>query len=76
MEIQCDDKEGTMIQNLCWVCPIHSTSNIITFKSLYLMKSDFMNEFVLMLPILIEENGKDFMKNYYQWRKVHPYPDY
>ena len=31
MEIQCDDNEGTMIQNRCWVCPIHSTNNIISF---------------------------------------------
>ena len=31
MEIRCDDNEGTMIQNLCWVCPIHSTNNIIPF---------------------------------------------
>ena len=41
MEIQCDDHEGTMIQNLCWVCPIHSTNNIITFECLYSIKIKF-----------------------------------
>ena len=34
MEIRCDDNEGMMIQTLCWVCPIHSTNNIISFKSI------------------------------------------
>ena len=34
MEIRCGDNGGTMIQTLCWVCPIHSTSNIITLESL------------------------------------------
>ena len=54
-----------MIQNLCWVCPIHSTSNIITFESLYSIKSNFIKEFVLMLPTLNEDNGQDFMNYYY-----------
>ena len=54
-----------MIQDICCVCPIHFTSNIITFKSLYSMKSNFIKEFVLMLPILNEDNGQDFMNNYY-----------
>ena len=65
MEIRCDDNEGTMIQNLCWACPIHSTNNIITFESLYLIKSNFIKEFVPMLPTLNEDNGQDFMNNYY-----------
>ena len=38
MEIRCDDNEGTMIQNLCWVCPIHSTNNITPFESIYSIK--------------------------------------
>ena len=54
-----------MIQNLCWVCPNHSTNNIITFESLYSIKSNFIKEFVLMLPTLNEVNGQDFMNNYY-----------
>ena len=65
MEIRCDDNEGTMIQDLCWICPIHSTNNIITFESLYSMTSNFIKEFVLMLPTLNEDNGQDFMNNYY-----------
>ena len=65
MEIKCDDNEGTMIQNLCWVCPIHSTNNITPFESIYLIKSNFIKEFVLMLPTLNEDNGQDFMNNYY-----------
>ena len=65
MEIRCDDNEGTMIQNLCWVCIIHSTNNIITFKSIHSIKSNFIKEFVLMLPTLNEDNGQDFMNNYY-----------
>ena len=65
MEIRCDDNEGMMIQDLCWVCPIHSTNNIITFKSLYSTRSNFIKEFVLMLPILNDNNGQDFMNNYY-----------
>ena len=65
MKIRCDDNEGTMIQNLCWVCPIHSTNNIITFESIYSIKSNFMKERVLMLPTLNEDNGQDFMNNYY-----------
>ena len=65
MEIRCDDNEGTMIQNLCWVCPIHSTNNIITFESIYLIKSNFIKEFVLMLPTLNEDNAQHFMNNYY-----------
>ena len=35
MEIRCDDNEGTIIQNLCWVCPIHPSNNITPFKSIY-----------------------------------------
>ena len=54
-----------MIQDLCWVCPIHSTNNIITLKSLYLIKSIFIKEFVLMLPTLNEDDRQDFMNNYY-----------
>ena len=54
-----------MIQNLCWVCPIHSTKNIIPFESIYSIKSNFIKEFVLMLPTLNEDNGQDSMKNYY-----------
>ena len=65
MEIQCDDNEGTMIQNLCWVCPIHSTNNIISFESIYSIKSNFIKEFALMLPTLNEDNRQDFMNNYY-----------
>ena len=65
MEIQCDDNEGTMIQNLCLVCPIHTTNDIISFESIYSIKSNFIKEFVLMLPTLNEENGQDFMNNYY-----------
>ena len=66
MEIRCDDNEGMMIQNLFWVCPIHSTNNIITFESLYLIKTNnFIKEFVLMLPTLNEDNGQDSMNNYY-----------
>ena len=65
MEIQCDDNEGTMIQNLCWVCPIHSTNHIISFKSIHSIKSNFIKEFVLMLPTLNEDNIQDFMNNYY-----------
>ena len=66
MEIRCDDNEGMMIQNLFWVCPIHPTNNIITFESLYLIKTNnFIKEFVLMLPTLNEDNGQDSMNNYY-----------
>ena len=65
MEIRCHDNEGAMIQNICWVCPFHSTNNILTFKSLYPIKSNFIKEFVLMLPTLNEDNGQDFMNNYY-----------
>ena len=56
-----------MIQNLYWVCPIHSTSYIITFESLYLIgvKSKCIEESVLMFQTLNEDNGHDFMKNYY-----------
>ena len=65
MEIRCDDNEGTMIQDLYFVCPIHSTNNIITFESIYLIKPNFIKEFVLMLPTLNKDNGQDFMNNYY-----------
>ena len=65
MEIQCDDNEGTMIQNLCWVCPIQPTNNITHFESIHLIKSNFIKEFVLMLPTLNEDNGQDFINNYY-----------
>ena len=65
MEIRCDDNEGTMIQNLCWVCPIQSTNNITPFESIYSAKSNFMKEFVLMLPTLNEVNRQEFMNNYY-----------
>ena len=54
-----------MIQNLCWVCPIHSTNNIITFESIYSIESNFIKEFILVLPTLNEDNGQDFMNNYY-----------
>ena len=64
MEIKCDDNEGTMIQNLCWVCPIHSTKNITPFESIYSIKSNFIKEFVLMLPTLNEDNGQVFINNY------------
>ena len=50
IEIRCDDNEGTMIQNLCWVCPIHSTNNITPFESIYSIKTNFIKEFILMLP--------------------------
>ena len=65
MEIKCDDNEGTMIQNLCWVCPIHSMNNITPFESIHSIKSNFINEFVLMFPTLNEEKGKDLINNYY-----------
>ena len=65
MEIRCDDNEGTMIQNLCLVCPIHSRNNIITFESIYSIKSIFIKEIVLILPTLNEDNGQDYMNNYY-----------
>ena len=65
MEIKCDDNEGTMIQNLCWVCPIQSTNNITPFESIYSIKLNFIKELVLMLPTLNEDNGQDFMNNYY-----------
>ena len=65
MEIRCDDNEGTVIQNLCWVCPIHCTNHIISFESIYSIKSNFIKEFGLMLPTLNEDNGQDFMNNYY-----------
>ena len=64
-EIRYDDNEGTMIENLCWVCPIHSTNNIISFESIYSIKSNFIKEFILMLPTLNEDNRQDFMNNYY-----------
>ena len=54
-----------MIQNLCWVCPIHSTNNITHFESIYSIKSNFIKEFVLMLLPLNEDNGQEFMNNYY-----------
>ena len=65
MEIKCDDNEGTMIQNLCWVCPIQPTNNITHCKSIHSIKSNFIKEFVLMLPTLYQDNGKDFTNNYY-----------
>ena len=65
MEIKCDDNEGTMIQNLCWVCPIQPTNNITHFESIHSIKSNFIKEFVLMLPTLNEDNGQDFINNYY-----------
>ena len=65
MEIKCDDNEGTMIQNLCWVCPIQPTNNITHFESIHSIKSNFIKEFVLMLPTLNEDNGHDFINNYY-----------
>ena len=65
MEIRCDATGGTMIQNLFRECPIHSTSNIITYESLYSIKSNFIKEFLLMLPTLNEDNRQDFMNNYY-----------
>ena len=54
-----------MIQNLCWVCPIHSMNNITPFESIYSINSNFIKEFVLMLPTLNGDNGQDFMNNYY-----------
>ena len=33
LEIKCEDDKGTMIQELCWICPIHYTNNIISFES-------------------------------------------
>ena len=65
MEIKCDDNEGTMIQNLCWVCPIQPTNNITHCESIHSIKSNFIKEFVLMLPTLDQDNGKDFINNYY-----------
>ena len=65
MEIKCDDDEGTIIQTLCWVCPIHSMNNITPFESIYSIKSNFIKEFVLMLPTLDVDNRQDFMNNYY-----------
>ena len=65
MEIECDDNEGTMIQNLCWVCPIHSTNEITYFESIRSIESNFIKEYVLMLPLLNEDNGQDFTNNYY-----------
>ena len=65
IEIKCDDNEGTMIQNLCWVCPIQPTNNITHFESIHSIKSNFIKEFVLMLPTLNEDNGHDFINNYY-----------
>ena len=65
MEIKFDDNEGTMIHNLCWVCPIQPTNNITHFASLHSIKSNFIKEFVLMLPTLNEDNGHDFTNNYY-----------
>ena len=64
MEIKFDDNEGTMIQNLCWVCPIQPTNNITHFASIHSIKSNFIKEFVLMLPTLNEDNGHDFTNNY------------
>ena len=52
MVIRCDDNGGLMIQNLCRVCPIHSTNNMISFNSIYSIKSEFIKEFVLMLTVL------------------------
>ena len=65
IEIRCYDNECMMIQKLCWVCPIHSTINIISFEYIYSIKSNFIKEFVLMLPTLNEDNRQDFMNNYY-----------
>ena len=53
-----------MIQNLSRVYPIHSTNNIISFDSLHSIKSEFIKEFILMLPVLNEDNGQDFMNKY------------
>ena len=58
METKCDDNEGTMIQNLCWVCPIQPTNNITHFESIHSIKSNFIKEVVLMLPTLNEDNDK------------------
>ena len=63
LEIKCEDDKGTMIQELCWICPIHYTNNIISFESLHSMTSKFVKEFVLMLPTLNEENGRNFVNN-------------
>ena len=65
MEIKCDDNEGTMTQNLCWVCIIQPTNNITHFESIHSIKSNFIKKFVLMLPTLNQDNGKDFINNYY-----------
>ena len=65
MEIKCDDNECTVIQNLYWVCPIQPTNNITHFDSIHWIKSNFIKEFVLMLPTLNEDNGQDFISNYY-----------
>ena len=54
-----------MKQNLCWVCSIQPTKNITHFKSIHWIKSNFINEFVLMLPSLNEDNGQDYINNYY-----------
>ena len=65
MEIKCDDNEGTIIQNLCWVCPIQPTNNITHWESIHSIKSNFIKEFVLMFPTLVQDKGKDFINNYY-----------
>ena len=54
-----------MIQNLCWVCPIQPTKYITRFESIHSITSNFIKEFVLMLPTLNEDNGQDFTSNYY-----------
>ena len=63
MEIKCDDNEDTMIQNLCLVCPIQPTNNITHFQSIHSIKTNFIKEFVLMLPTLDQDNGKNFINN-------------
>ena len=53
-----------MVQNLCCVCPINAMNNILSFNSLNSIKSKFIKEFVRVLPVLNEDNGKDFMNKY------------
>ena len=67
MEIQCDDTGGLMIQNLCWIFPIHTMNNIVSFNSLYSIELGLIKEFVLMLSLLNEDNGQYFINNIIVW---------
>ena len=73
IEIQCDDTGGLMIQNLCWIFPIHTMNNIVSFNSLYSIELGLIKEFVLMLSLLNEDNGQYLINKYYcvghTWRE-------